>query len=303
MRFSPSLLVSIVGLSTTLAFAQTEADVIVPPVPEGLATSMPRVPDQSVDRQAPIVPEDVALSAVLQQGAEPIEAGLQWHVFKRLGTRPGELVAVRRGGSQSLQLIPGPYVAHVTYGRASAISSFDIRANSAPVEPIVLDAGAIRLAAEAGGKPIENAAAVRFSIYETDDERKRLILSDVPSAQTILLAGGVYRVVVQYGTFNAAAGADIRVRPGEITEATLGVPGAEITLNLASSAEAAPLAAVAWRVYDADGKPLFESDRPSPTLILGEGTYTTEAVHDGKTIEQPFDVTAGEDKTVRVTIK
>ena len=276
---------------------------ITAPVPTGLSAAMPRVPNQSIDGSDATSVQLVSLSAVLQQGDAPILSGLQWHVFElATDTRPGDLVAVRRGGSQELTLKPGSYVVHVSYGRASAVSPLEVTAAGSPVEPLVLDAGAMKLSAEAGGQAIGDLSEVRFSIYEADPERRRLILPDVKVGETVLLAGGVYRVVVRYGPHNAAAGADIRVHPGEITEATLGVPGAEITLNLVRENSDTPLAAVEWQVFDGSGRPLFEADIPSPSLVLGEGSYTVEARHNDRTIGREFEVRAGRDETVRLTL-
>ena len=284
--------------------AQDEAEaVVVTPVPTGLAAAMPRVPNQSLDEAEAVQPQPISLSAVLQAGDEPILSGLQWHVFElATDTRPGALVAVRRGGSQDLTLEPGSYVVHVSYGRASAVTPLEVSAAGSTVEPLVLDAGAMRLSAEAGGQAIGDLSEVRFSIYEADAARRRLILPNVKVGETVLLAGGVYRVVVQYGPHNAAAGADIRVHPGEITEATLGVPGAEITLNLVRENSDTPVAAVEWQVFDASGRAMFDADTPSPSLVLGEGSYTVEARHDNRTIGREFEVRAGRDETVRVTL-
>ena len=267
-------------------------------VPLGLRQAMPGGPTATAD--GAVAQGSVDLAAVVRVGDEPIAEGLAWHVFERNGTSAGDLVAARRGGSQSLRLKVGSYVAHVAYGRASGVVTFDVTPDGAPLDPVVLDAGAIKLAAEAGGRPIAETDDVRFSIYEVDGDDRRLILPDVPPGQTIRLARGVYRVVAQYGPINAVAGADIRVRTGEVTEATLGVPGAQVTLNLVTGEGRAPLASTAWRVFDAAGKPLFESDEPAPSVILAAGAYTTEALHGGRTITHSFDVEAGENATVSV---
>lgn len=270
------------------------------PVPLGLQQAMPGGTSAG---DAEVAQGSVTLAAVIRNGEEPLGEGLAWHVFERDGTAAGELVAVRRGGSQNLRLKTGDYVAHVAYGRASAVTTFTVGAEGADLDPVVLDAGGVKLLAEAGGRPIENADEVRFSIYEVDGDERRLILPDVPANETVRVARGLYRVVAQYGPLNAVAGADIRVRSGEVTEATLGVPGAEITLNLVGRNGGAPLASTAWRVFDSDGKPLFESDEPAPSMILAAGTYTTEALHAGRTVTHAFDVTAGNDATVAVPLE
>ena len=275
------------------------------PVPLGLQKALPGTPPASLavgTTDGDIAQGSVTLAAVVRNGDEPLAEGLTWHVFERKGTAAGELVAVRQGGTHSLRLKMGEYVAHVAYGRASAVVPFTIATDGAELDPVVLDAGAIRLSAEAGGRALAEDADVRFSIYEVSGDERRLILPDVPPGETVRLARGLYRVVAQYGSINAVAGADIRVRTGEVTEATLGVPGAEVTLNLVQGEGRAPLASTAWRVFDSAGKPLFESDEPAPSLILAAGSYTTEALHDGRTVSHSFDVKPGQDETVAVPI-
>ena len=291
------------GIAISVPAVAQDADPA--PVPLGLQKALPGTPpaDLAVGvADADVAQGSVTLAAVVRNGDEPLAEGLTWHVFERKGTAAGDLVAMRQGGSQSLRLKMGEYVAHVAYGRASAVVPFTVAIDGADLDPVVLDAGAIRLSAEAGGRALEEGADVRFSIYEVSGQDRRLILPDVPADETVRLARGLYRVVAQYGSINAVAGADIRVRTGEVTEATLGVPGAVVTLKLVQGEGRAPLASTAWRVFDSDGKPLFESDEPAPSLILAAGSYTTEALHDGRTISHTFDVQSGQDATVAVPI-
>ena len=282
------------GLFPFAVFAQEDAT----PVPFGLMRGMP-----SGENAAPTSPnvarESVELVATVTNGGDPVQEGLTWHVFERNGTQAGDLVAARTGGTQTLRLPVGEYVAHVAYGRASAVSPFTLRVAGAKLDPIVLNAGAISLAAEAGGVAID-PSEVRFSIYEVDGDRRRLIQPNVGSDETIRLVRGVYRVVAEYGDINAVGAADVRVRVGEVTEATLGVPGAPVVLKLVRETGGAPIAATAWRLFDENGKQLFESDEPSPEVVLAAGSYTAEAVNGGSPIESRFTVEAGEGTDVEV---
>lgn len=270
------------------------------PVPFGLMRGMPAA-DDVVSRDPNVARESVELVATVTNGGDPIEDGLTWHVFERNGNQAGDLVAARTGGPQTLRLPVGEYVTHVAYGRASAVSPFTLRIAGAKLDPIVLNAGAVSLTAEAGGTPIEGED-VRFSIYEVNGDQRRLIQPDVPSAETVRLVQGVYRIVAQYGDINAVGAADVRVRVGEVTEATLGVPGAPVTLKLVREGSATPIAATSWRVFDGEGKQLFDSDEPSPQLVLGAGTYTVEAVNGGSPITERFTVAAGPPVEVAVTL-
>ena len=278
-----------------------DADV---PVPFGLERGLPvgakGASAPPTERTRNVARESVELVATIATGGEPIAEGLTWHVFERNGMQAGDLVAVRTGGAQTLRLPVGEYVAHVAYGRASAVSPFTLRVAGAKLDPIVLNAGAVSLAAEAGGTTIDSD--VRFSIYEVDGEQRRLIQPDVEPNQQVRLTSGLYRVIAQYGDVNAVGAADIRVRAGDVTEATLGVPGAPVRLSLVRDGGSAPLAATTWRVFDGEGKQLFESDEPSPEVILAAGAYTAEAVNAGAPVTESFSVRAGELNEIRVTL-
>ena len=283
-------------LASTGAYAQEADDV---PVPFGLVRGMP-AGDTQITRDANVARESVELTATITNGGEPIEDGLTWHVFERNGTQAGDLVAARTGGAQTLRLPVGEYVVHVAYGRASAVSPFTLRVAGAKLDPIVLNAGGITLAAEAGGEPI-GSDDVRFSIYEVDGERRRLIQPNVSVDETVQLVRGVYRVVAQYGDINAVGAADVRVRVGEVTEATLGVPGAPVVLKLVREGSTNPIAATSWRVFDGEGKQLFESEDPAPELVLAAGTYTAEAVNGGSPVTESFTVNPGQVNEVAIT--
>ena len=295
-----NLLPAIVALSlgVTVVVAQELEDGV--PIPFGLERGLPT--DVKTETRDPnVARESVELVATVTNGGEPIEDGLTWHIFERNGTQAGDLVAARTGGAQTLRLPVGEYVAHVAYGRAAAVSPFTLRAAGAKLDPIVLNAGAVSLAAEAGDAAVD-ADKVTFSIYEVKGDDRRLIQPNVAPGETIRLVRGVYRVVAQYGDINAVGAADVRVRVGEVTEATLGVSGAPVVLKLVREAGGAPVAATSWRVFDKEGKQLFESDEPAPNLILAAGTYTAEAVNGGATVTQNFTVGAGETVEVDVTL-
>ena len=295
-RKSPALAL-LFAVAASSALAKQEETV---PIPFGLIRGMP-AGENMVERDPNVARESVELTATITNGGDPIEDGLTWHVFERNGTQAGDLVAARTGGAQTLRLPVGEYVAHVAYGRASAVSPFTLRVAGAKLDPIVLNAGAVSLSAEAGGTPLD-AENVRFSIYEVDGDRRRLIQPNVPPAETVRLVQGVYRVVAQYGDINAVGAADVRVRVGEVTEATLGVPGAPVTLKLVREGGSAPVAATSWRVFDGEGKQLFESDEPSPGVVLGAGTYTVEAVNGGSPITESFTVAPGDAVEIAVTL-
>ena len=236
----------------------------------------------------------MTLRATLSHGGEPGE--VRWTVFERSGDAVGEMVARGTGASFDAQLAPGEYAAHIELLGTSTVRPFTVTEGGGTGNertfPLLI--GAVSLLAASGGEPLAASEAVEFSIYDTGGEREA-IRRGVRPGEAVVLPAGVYRAVVRYGEHNALAGADIRVKPGEVTHATLGVSGAPVRLSLVREAGAtAALAAVSWRLFDDGGKPIMDSDEPSPALVLAPGAYTAEALHDGWTGVHRFEVVSGE---------
>lgn len=275
----------------TLAAAPAGAEV----VPQRLIDTMG---EQSVPAAA------VRLVALMAGGGEASEA-TRWRVFERVNDDVGGVVARGTGAAIEASLRPGTYVAHIALAGTSIVRPFSVAAEGGTV-PFELAIGAVSLSASSNGAPLapsdETSGTIAFSLYDTHGER-RAIRRGVAPGERVVLPAGVYRAVVRYGEHNALTGADIRVRPGEVTHATLGVSGAPVRLSLVSQESSdAALAAVSWRVFDSGGKPLMDSDEPAPSLVLAPGRYTAEALHDGWTGVHPFEVVSGKPLDLKLPV-
>ena len=279
-------------------------------VPKRLADAM-GAPDAAAAE-----PVAVRLSAAMVPGGPAPDGAasptLGWTVFARRSDTVGALAASGAGPVLEARLAPGDYVAHVAHAGTSTVHPFTVEARAEGDEgdeedgegealaiELALDLGAVRLGASTGGEALVTEDVVEFAIHDAEGER-RTIRERIAPGETVVLPAGVYRAVVRYGEHNALAGADIRVRPGELTDVTLGVGGAPVRLALVREAGGTvPLAAVSWRVFDPDGKPLLATDEPSPALVLAPGSYTAEVLHEGWTAVHRFDVRAGEPASLR----
>ena len=287
----------------------------VPSVALALAALAPAAAETDVPSPAQVVPQrlietmggtaaagpavDVELIATLSHGGET--GPVQWTVLERSSDETGDIVARGQGASLGASLRPGDYVAHIALAGTSIVRTFAVSDQGGPA-PFALEIGGMSLAASSAGEPLGTTDAVEFTIYDTDGERKAIRRGVAPD-ETVVLPAGVYRAVVRYGEHNALTGADIRVRPGEVTHATLGVSGAPVRLSLVREPGArAALAAVSWRVFDDGGKPIMESDEPSPALVLAPGAYTAEALHDGWTGVHRFEVKSGEPLDLKLPV-
>ncbi len=247
----------------------------------------------------------LSLFARLTEEAPEIDTGLVWRVFNEKPGENGEhaLVATAEGGSATFDLPSGQYLVHVAYGRAGA-AKLVVVDEAGGAGDLTLRAGGLQLSAEAEGIVIPDRL-LRFSVYDGNPEEeggRKLIALNVPGDRIVRLNEGTYHVVSSYGRINATVRADLQVRPGQVTLATLQHRGAELGMKLVSRAGGDPIANVSWTVLTADGEKVFSSDELTPSMVLSEGSYEVN-VRNGETIyRKAFDVSAGRNETVEVRL-
>ena len=287
-----------------IAFPLAVSFALVPSIDSASAQDAPEkiVPQRLVDVMgAEEAGEPVAISLAVALEGSQASIAPRWTVFRRRHDDVGRVVATGMGATFEAALPPGEYVAHIEVAGTSSVRPFAVTVAGGP-EPFALELGGISMTASSNGSPLVAPGAIDFSLYDTAGERTA-IRRDIEPRETVVLPAGVYRAVVRYGEHNALTGADIRVRPGEVTHATLGVGGAPVRLSLVREPGAtAALAAVSWRVFDDGGKPIMDSDEPSPTLVLAPGAYTAEALHDGWTGVHRFEVVSGEPLDLKLPV-
>ncbi|MEM1376399.1 MAG: hypothetical protein AAGG69_03325 [Pseudomonadota bacterium] len=248
----------------------------------------------------------VTLQAALAAEGAPIDGGLIWRVF---GTSPGAdgklpLIATAQGGSTSLNLAPGSYFIHTTFGRASASTRIDV--GTEPLNrTVILNAGGLRLDAMLPDGSNIRREQLTFDIYEqlvdeTSGERT-LILPSVPAGRVVRLPEGTYHVVSRYGDINAEIRADLRVQAGKTTDATIEHRAALVTLSLIRDEGGFPLPDTAWSVLDAStGDIINENVGAFPSMVLAAGEYTAIAKHRDRLFRNEFVVQPGGDVSVRL---
>lgn len=247
----------------------------------------------------------VRLDARVTDGAEPLATGLMWRVFrdgtKKAGTL--QLVADSTDATASFDLAPGTYYVHAAFGSAGATRRLDVEA--VPVSrSITLEAGGLRLDATSGGRSVL-PARLRFDVYEArkgKDGRRPLVALNVKPGELVRLNAGTYHVVSSYGRVNTRVRADLVVRKGEVTDATLQHRGAPVSLRLASVIGGPPVANTAWTIFSAQGRKVFATKRIAPSLVLTEGSYEAVAVNGRRTLRHPFEVEAGDPLEIEVVL-
>lgn len=303
-------------ISTLLALAAPALAQEMPPLPRprpdpaGLQqAAQPPAPgaDQrqtAVDAVAAVAlpPQPVTLTAKVTEAGSAIPDGVVWRVFDTKTDTSGQLAMVAKSDQSTaqLQLPPGEYVVHVAYGRAQGSDTLVVSADGAE-KTIVLDAGALRLnAAVVGDVPIP-INLLRFDIYSGDEGADRTMVAQGMSANDIVtLNSGTYHVASYFGAINAVVRADLRVEPGQLTDAILYHKASQVSFRLVSTPGGEAIADVDWTIKTADGGTIFTEIGAFPTTVLAEGDYLVLAKRGDQVFNRQFSVKAGPAQEIEV---
>ncbi|MDB5506568.1 MAG: hypothetical protein JWR75_1206 [Devosia sp.] len=249
------------------------------------------------------VPQPVHLTAQVTEGGTNIAAGLVWRIFDTRTDNTGELALVAKSDEADAQLTlpPGEYVVHVAYGSAQASDSLTVAVGDND-KTLVLDAGAMRLtAAIAGDIPIP-PELMHFDIFTggVSESDRRLVAENLAPNDMVTLNAGTYHVVAYFGDVNAMVRADLRVEPGQLTDATLYHHAAVVNFKLASEAGGEAIADVEWTVKTSDGETVFSELGAFPTTVLAEGTYLVLAKRGDQVFNREFEVLPGAARDIDV---
>ena len=248
------------------------------------------------------VPQPVTLDAKITASGTVIPDGLVWRIFDTKPEANGELALVAKSdeGVAHVELPPGEYVVHVAYGRAQVSETMSVQPGQNQ-KTFVLEAGALRLnAAVTGDIPIP-ANLLTFDIYSASDEAAKNLLTEALAANDIVtLNAGTYHVVSRFGTINAVVRADLRVEPGQLTDATLYHHASQTSFKLVSETGGEAIADVDWTVKTADGATIFTELGAFPTTVLAEGDYLVLAKQGDKVFNREFQIQPGPPREIEV---
>jgi hypothetical protein len=281
----------------------------IDPASAGVRAKLDETPGPPIELAAgaTVVPGVFLLQARLDRDGSPLPSGVTFRVYSdQLGT-DGRLpqLGEAEGGTAALNLQPGTYLVHASYGRAGATKRVHVDPSS-PGDTVVLNAGGMRLTALVGADQRLPSQLVRFDIYAPDEEgsdERALLVENAPPDKIIGLNAGIYHVVSRYGDANAVVRADIKVEPGKLTEATVYQKAARLTLKLVDEHGGEAIADTAWTVVTSLGDNVIENVGAFPSVVLAIGDYKAIARHDGRTFERTFTVEAGLDRDIEVIAK
>ncbi len=93
---------------------------------------------------------------------------------------------------------------------------------------------------------------------------------------------------------------ELRVEPGQITEATLYQKAAQVSLRLVSEEGGEAIADVEWTIKTPQGETIFSDIGAFPATVLAEGDYLALAKLGENVYNREFEVTAGSPREIEI---
>lgn len=319
MRLRTLFVVSILALSGANALAQEIDEDLVSPVPPprpeefgGTGENAVGLDDDGVIDQeiGPDVrpdfshitdPQPVTLSARLSDDGPFIPDGLVWRVFDTEVDETGELALVAKSeeSTATLSLPPGEYVMHVAYGRAQVSDTLFVEPGP-NTHTIIFEVGGLNLNAMVTGDVPIPPDLVRFDVYSQGPDGRVTVAENLVAGELIHLNAGIYSIVSRFGPINAVVRSELRVEPGQVTEATLFHRAAQVALRLVSEEGGEAIADVEWTIQTPQGETIFSDIGAFPATVLAEGDYLALAKLGDNVYNREFEVTAGAPRQVEI---
>lgn len=218
----------------------------------------------------------LTLQAVMKEGGKPLENGITWSVLGQPDSegKRAKVAHSYRAVSQ-LRLAPGKYL--ITAKRGATSASKEVTFTEKPQTlTLVLGAGRAKLKAvsKQGGPALKDGLSWRV-LSEPDGEGNRAkIASSYKPEALFTLPAGSYLVSLRKG--KASTTAEIEIKPGALTEATLILGEGTLKPRLRMSADAAEatkgMGGIGWTVYTEENE---EGKRSKVTHSYGAGQKFT----------------------------
>ena len=231
--------------------------------------------------------EGLELTARLNEDGAVITSGLSW----RISTAAGAPVHESEAGSVDLSLAPGDYVVEAAYGAAVETRSVSIPEGARLVVSFILKAGGLRIDAKLAQSDFP-AARPQLRVFALATGRR--VAAEQAADGIIRLPAGRYRVESRAAAGNAAAAADVEVKPGRVSTLAITHKAGLARLAFVGSAEAR----VTWDVEDARGRAVARESGLHANLLLTPGTYTARAKVGEELLTATFRIAAGEARDI-----
>lgn len=142
---------------------------------------------------------------------------------------------------------------------------------------------------------------MRFDVFTAGAGSDRAMVAQGLAANDVVtLNAGIYHVVSYFGDINAVVRADLRVEPGQMTDATLYHRASQVTFKLVTEAGGEAVADVDWTVKTAEGETVFAEIGAFPATVLAEGDYLVFAKRGETVYNREFEVQPGQGREIEV---
>lgn len=260
--------------------------------------------DQDEDAQAPPAaepvtkPPNVNLRAELAPGANPVNEGISWRIYKLSQSQAEkELVWSGAGAEPKLHLKPGHYYVEATYGLAGNGQKLEIKPEKDVAFTLNLNAGTMHVdaVATAGGPPLDDMFFTLRRAGAPDAEAAEIGRSTLSQAVFHVPAGD-YRLSARHGLANidipvsVSAGAESRVE-AVMNTGTVGLS--------AHAVDGGPAMSGATFMVFRNGEPggqqeVVRSRLDEPKFDLPAGQYRVAAVLGLARVEKDITVAPGD---------
>ena len=285
----------------TQSLQQTVQRIAEPaPAPE----PTPVVQPEPVEEPEPAGPQGLRGLARLCADCDILDQDVFWRLYEAKQDINGKRKEIARDGKAQpiFELAAGEYFIQVQYGAAFAGQVVTIEPDSLTEATLTLNAGLLRLAAEAspGGTDLEDS--MFYWVYEnkTDLQGNRTeIARDGNATPLFRLSAGDYHIVARHGS--AYSTMDISLEPDTLTDRVMDMNVGYVRMKSVMAAGAAPIAEdTFYWVYEAktdlqgNRKEVTREGRAEPLFRLPGGDYHVIARHGASRISHDLTVVAGE---------
>lgn len=314
MRFPYLIAPVLAALLAAPALAQSNADAPVPPPRPSTFEADPPSGDEGPDTDANVVsgpfaadmsnitePQPVTLSARISDEGELIPDGLVWRVFESRVDASGELAMIAKSddATASFSLPPGEYILHLAYGRAQSSDTLFVEPGL-NVRTLTFEVGGLEVDAKITGDIDIPDDLLNFDIYSSGPNGRVEIATDVSPGERVHLNAGVYTIESRFGSVNAVIRTELRIEPGQVTEATLYHNAAQVSLKLVSEQGGEAIADVEWTIKSENGDTVFTDIGAFPTTVLAQGEYLALAKLGDNVYNREFEVTPGNMREIEI---
>lgn len=240
------------------------------------------------------------LSAIVVEGAPPLESGLGWDVYGPADVEGNRRkIAYSYSAKPMLTLPSGPCLVTVKYGNASGQAQVEVQAGGVQEVVVTLGSGKLKLAVlmEEGGEPVTQG--VGWDVYgpaDAEGNRKKIAYSYEAQPVFSLPAG---ECVVSVKVGNASGSKPFVIEAGGLIEDAIVLGAGKVRFSALAIAGADPLTnGLGWDIFgpaDVEGnrQKVGYSYDAQPLMSFPAGAYLAQVTWGNASIQQEITVEAG----------